>query len=184
MHSCQENIEWSGSGVEQKSGISYLFNLSIIDRAGFQFSVIWVHEGVHFEVWWVSFAVFNILFKSIWLWCEFEPKNLQEKKHLVFPSAPHSHLTIDSLWLQRFVVFRQIDNQKRNCSYSNNSLRLRAFEIKYAHFPTFCLLTYRMSRDFIVYEFMKALLEKQFFWCIKYQSYLITLGSTHYVGTS
>ena len=35
MHFCQENIEWSGSGVEQKSGISHLFNLSKIDRAGF-----------------------------------------------------------------------------------------------------------------------------------------------------
>ena len=35
MHSCQENIEWSGSGVEQKSGISHLFNLSKIDHAGF-----------------------------------------------------------------------------------------------------------------------------------------------------
>ena len=28
-------IEWSGSGVEQKSGISHLFNLSKIDRVGF-----------------------------------------------------------------------------------------------------------------------------------------------------
>ena len=35
MHFCQENIEWSGSGVEQKSGISHLFNLSKIDCAGF-----------------------------------------------------------------------------------------------------------------------------------------------------
>ena len=35
MHICQENIEWSGSGVKQKSGISYLFNLSKIDCVGF-----------------------------------------------------------------------------------------------------------------------------------------------------
>ena len=50
MHSCQENMEWSGSGVEQKSGISHIFNLLKIDRAGFRFSLIWDPKGVHFEV--------------------------------------------------------------------------------------------------------------------------------------
>ena len=35
IHFCQENIEWSGSGVEQKSGILHLFNLSKIDRTRF-----------------------------------------------------------------------------------------------------------------------------------------------------
>ena len=70
MHSCQENVEWSGSGVEQKSGISHIFNLSKIDRAGFQFSVIWDPKALYFEVWWVPFAVHYFLFKSIWSWCE------------------------------------------------------------------------------------------------------------------
>ena len=70
MYFCQENIEWSGSGVEQKSGISHLFNLSKIDCAGFWFSVIWDPKGVPCEVWWVPFLVPNILFKSIWLWCD------------------------------------------------------------------------------------------------------------------
>ena len=40
IHFCQENIEWSGSGVEQKSGISHLFNLSNFDFLGFQILVI------------------------------------------------------------------------------------------------------------------------------------------------
>ena len=35
LHFSQQIIEWSGSGVEQKSGISHLFNLSKIDHAGF-----------------------------------------------------------------------------------------------------------------------------------------------------
>ena len=50
MHFYQEDIEWSGSGVEQKSGISHLFNLSKIDRAGFLFSVIWDPKSVPCEV--------------------------------------------------------------------------------------------------------------------------------------
>ena len=64
------DIEWSGSGVEQKSGMSHLFNLSKIDCAGFQFSVIWDPKGVHFEVLWVHFPVNYFLFKSIWPWCD------------------------------------------------------------------------------------------------------------------
>ena len=39
MHSSQENIEWSGSGVEQKSGISHLFKLSKIDREDSNFQL-------------------------------------------------------------------------------------------------------------------------------------------------
>ena len=35
MHSCQENEEWSGSGVEQKSGISQFLNQLRIDHVGF-----------------------------------------------------------------------------------------------------------------------------------------------------
>ena len=35
VHFCQENIEWSGSGVDQNSGMSHLFNLLKIDCAGF-----------------------------------------------------------------------------------------------------------------------------------------------------
>ena len=40
VHFCLENIEWSGSGVEQKSGTSHLFNLSNFEFLGFQFLVI------------------------------------------------------------------------------------------------------------------------------------------------
>ena len=40
IHFCQENIEWSGKGVEQKSGISHLFNLLNFEFLGFQFLVI------------------------------------------------------------------------------------------------------------------------------------------------
>ena len=40
IHFCQENIEWSGNGVEQKSGISHLFNLSNFEFLGFQILVI------------------------------------------------------------------------------------------------------------------------------------------------
>ena len=35
MHILQENLDWSGSGVEQKSEMSYLPNLSKIELAGF-----------------------------------------------------------------------------------------------------------------------------------------------------
>ena len=41
IHFCQENIEWSGSGVEQKSGTSDLFDLSNFEFLGFQILVIW-----------------------------------------------------------------------------------------------------------------------------------------------
>ena len=50
MHFCEENVELRGNGVEQKNGMSHLFNLSKIDGARFQFSVIWDPKGVHFEV--------------------------------------------------------------------------------------------------------------------------------------
>ena len=40
IHFRQENIEWSGSGVEQKSGTSHLFNLSNFEFLGFQILVI------------------------------------------------------------------------------------------------------------------------------------------------
>ena len=39
IHFCQENIEWSGSGVEQKSGTKHLFNLSNFDFLGFQYRI-------------------------------------------------------------------------------------------------------------------------------------------------
>ena len=35
LHFCQKIREWSGCGMEQKSGISQLFNLSKIDHVGF-----------------------------------------------------------------------------------------------------------------------------------------------------
>ena len=55
--------------MEQKSGMSHLFNLSKIDHAEFQFSVIWDPKGFNFEVWWVPFAVNYFFFKSIWPCC-------------------------------------------------------------------------------------------------------------------
>ena len=36
MHILQENLDWSGSGVEQKSGTSHLFNLSTFDLLALQ----------------------------------------------------------------------------------------------------------------------------------------------------
>ena len=50
LHFCQQIIEWSGSGVEQKSGISQLFDLSrrilILGSFGPIGCLYWGFEGI------------------------------------------------------------------------------------------------------------------------------------------
>ena len=48
IHFGQENVEWIGSGVEQKSVTSHLFNLSNFEFLGFQILVIYDPEGINF----------------------------------------------------------------------------------------------------------------------------------------
>ena len=69
IHFCQENIEWSGNGVEQKSGISHLFNLSKFEFLGFQILVIQDLQGINFHTVVFLALIFHLQFKLLSALC-------------------------------------------------------------------------------------------------------------------
>ena len=70
IHFCQEKIEWSGNGVEQKSGISHLFNLSNFEFLGFQILMIWGLWGINFHTVVVVALIFHLWFKLLSALCD------------------------------------------------------------------------------------------------------------------
>ena len=69
IHFCLENIEWSDSGAEQKSGTSHLFNLSEFELLRFQILMIQDLWGINFHTEVVLALMFHLWFKLLSALC-------------------------------------------------------------------------------------------------------------------
>ena len=65
----EQIIGWSGRGVEQKSGISHIINLSNFDFLGFQILMIWDLWGINFHTVVVLSLIFHVWFKFLSALC-------------------------------------------------------------------------------------------------------------------
>ena len=91
IHFCQENIEWSGSGVEQKSGISHLSNLSNFELLGFQILVIQDLQGINFHTVVVLALIFHLWFKLLSALCAQGKQRILRLFQMTKPSHSKKH---------------------------------------------------------------------------------------------
>ena len=76
-------MEWSDSGVEQKSGILHLLNLSNFEFLGFQTLVIQDLWGINFHTVVVVTLIFHLWFKLLSALCDLLPKCLFQPERLL-----------------------------------------------------------------------------------------------------